>query len=321
MVDPRDLGLVTQVRSPHAEAPTIYLYEAVPGGIGLSERLWTRHDELVAGAAALIAGVRLRRRLPGLHRPAARARRRRQGASPCACSASSARPTRPARRGRGVTADAATTSDGLGSDLARRLARYRAATGTAAPPTDDAAPPPAPVGGPGGAAGRDARRRGRGDADGPRSSGSRGRPTDIPVDRARLADAARPAAAGPSARLPRHGDDRAGDGGRHGRLPHRPRLVGGRAVPPGPAPAPRPRRRAGAARRARRATSRRDALARDLQRPRLRLAAARDPLPAGPSRRARSTTGHLDLLPVVRRVFRHRMDDARLRTVERSCSA
>ena len=31
MVDPRDLGLVTQVRSPHSEAPTIYLYEAVPG--------------------------------------------------------------------------------------------------------------------------------------------------------------------------------------------------------------------------------------------------------------------------------------------------
>jgi DEAD/DEAH box helicase domain-containing protein len=54
MVDPRDLGLVTQVRSPHSEAPTIYLYEAVPGGIGLSERLWKRHDELVVGAKALI---------------------------------------------------------------------------------------------------------------------------------------------------------------------------------------------------------------------------------------------------------------------------
>ncbi|HXG25723.1 MAG TPA: DEAD/DEAH box helicase [Candidatus Binatia bacterium] len=54
MVDPRDLGLVTQVRSPHSEAPTIYLYEAVPGGIGLSERLWKRHDELVTGAQALI---------------------------------------------------------------------------------------------------------------------------------------------------------------------------------------------------------------------------------------------------------------------------
>jgi DEAD/DEAH box helicase domain-containing protein len=56
MVDPRDLGLVTQVRSPHAEAPTIYLYEAVPGGIGLSERLWERHEELLDLAAGLIAG-------------------------------------------------------------------------------------------------------------------------------------------------------------------------------------------------------------------------------------------------------------------------
>ncbi|HEX2470547.1 MAG TPA: DEAD/DEAH box helicase [Candidatus Limnocylindrales bacterium] len=55
MVDPRDLGLVTQVRSPHAEEPTIYLYEAVPGGIGLSERLWQRHEELLSGAADLIA--------------------------------------------------------------------------------------------------------------------------------------------------------------------------------------------------------------------------------------------------------------------------
>ncbi len=54
MVDPRDLGLVAQVRSPHHEAPTIYLYEAMPGGVGLSERLWTRHEELVTGAAELI---------------------------------------------------------------------------------------------------------------------------------------------------------------------------------------------------------------------------------------------------------------------------
>ena len=54
MVDPRDLGLVSQVRSPHHEAPTIYLYEAMPGGVGLSERLFARHDELVAGAADLV---------------------------------------------------------------------------------------------------------------------------------------------------------------------------------------------------------------------------------------------------------------------------
>ena len=55
MVDPRDLGLVAQVRSPHSEEPTIYLYEAMPGGIGLSERLWQRHDELLEAAAALVA--------------------------------------------------------------------------------------------------------------------------------------------------------------------------------------------------------------------------------------------------------------------------
>ena len=55
MVDPRDLGLVSQVRSPHHEAPTIYLYESVPGGVGLSARLFERHAELIAGAAGLIA--------------------------------------------------------------------------------------------------------------------------------------------------------------------------------------------------------------------------------------------------------------------------
>ncbi len=54
MVAPVDLGLVTQVRSPHHDAPTIFLYEAVPGGVGMSERLFARHEELVAGAAKLI---------------------------------------------------------------------------------------------------------------------------------------------------------------------------------------------------------------------------------------------------------------------------
>jgi DEAD/DEAH box helicase domain-containing protein len=55
MVDPRDLGLVSQVRSPHSEQPTIYLYESVPGGVGLAARLWERHGDLLAAAADLIA--------------------------------------------------------------------------------------------------------------------------------------------------------------------------------------------------------------------------------------------------------------------------
>ena len=81
MVDPRDLGLVTQVRSPHHEAPTIYLYEAVPGGVGLSPSgCSTATTSSSPGAAELIARLRLRQRLPGLHRAAPRAGRRREGA-------------------------------------------------------------------------------------------------------------------------------------------------------------------------------------------------------------------------------------------------
>ncbi|HEX9043449.1 MAG TPA: DEAD/DEAH box helicase [Candidatus Limnocylindrales bacterium] len=55
MLDPHDLGLVSQVRSPHHEAPTIYLYESVPGGIGLAPRLYARHTELVEAARTLVA--------------------------------------------------------------------------------------------------------------------------------------------------------------------------------------------------------------------------------------------------------------------------
>ncbi len=55
MSDPHDLGMVAQVRSPHAERPVIYLYEAVPGGVGLAPRLFERHAELVGGARELIA--------------------------------------------------------------------------------------------------------------------------------------------------------------------------------------------------------------------------------------------------------------------------
>jgi DEAD/DEAH box helicase domain-containing protein len=54
MSDPHDLGLVAQVRSPHAERPLIYLYDSVPGGVGLAVRLYERHVELVAGALTLV---------------------------------------------------------------------------------------------------------------------------------------------------------------------------------------------------------------------------------------------------------------------------
>ena len=137
-----------------------------------------------------------------------------------------------------------------------------------------------------------------------------------PAGRSRAArDAARPAAAGRAAGLPRHRDDRPRDRGRHRGLPDRARLVGGRPVPAGPAAAPRPRRGAGAARRRSRRAIPPDAWlvtynGRGFDWPLLatRYRMARRAAPAH--------AGHLDLLPIVRRLFRHRMADARLRTAE-----
>ncbi len=56
MADPHDLGMVAQVQSPHAERPVIYLWEAAPGGVGMSTRLYERTDELVRGALELVGG-------------------------------------------------------------------------------------------------------------------------------------------------------------------------------------------------------------------------------------------------------------------------
>ncbi len=56
MADPHDLGMVAQVQSPHAQQPVIYLWEAAPGGVGMSVRLFDRTDELVRGALDLVAG-------------------------------------------------------------------------------------------------------------------------------------------------------------------------------------------------------------------------------------------------------------------------
>jgi DEAD/DEAH box helicase domain-containing protein len=54
MSDPHDLGMVAQARSPHLGQPVIYLYEGVPGGVGLAARLFERHAELVGGALDLV---------------------------------------------------------------------------------------------------------------------------------------------------------------------------------------------------------------------------------------------------------------------------
>ncbi len=54
MCDPRDLERVFEVRSTHTGMPTVYLYERVPGGVGLAERLFRFHQHLIQTAAGLV---------------------------------------------------------------------------------------------------------------------------------------------------------------------------------------------------------------------------------------------------------------------------
>lgn len=46
MCDPRDIRSVSQVRAPFTERPTIYIYENIPGGVGLSEKLFSKSEDL-----------------------------------------------------------------------------------------------------------------------------------------------------------------------------------------------------------------------------------------------------------------------------------
>jgi len=54
MCDPLDIRVVPQVKAVHTQRPTIYFYDRYPGGIGLSERLFEVHDELLERAHKLI---------------------------------------------------------------------------------------------------------------------------------------------------------------------------------------------------------------------------------------------------------------------------
>jgi DEAD/DEAH box helicase domain-containing protein len=56
MCDPRDLGALAEIRSPHTGEPTVTLYEHVPGGVGQAERLFALRTDLLEAAAALIEG-------------------------------------------------------------------------------------------------------------------------------------------------------------------------------------------------------------------------------------------------------------------------
>lgn len=49
LCDPRDVGVDVQVRSPHTNRPTVFVYDLVPGGVGLAPRIFElRRDLLLA---------------------------------------------------------------------------------------------------------------------------------------------------------------------------------------------------------------------------------------------------------------------------------
>ena len=54
MSDPRDLGAVAEIRSPHTGGPTVTLFERVPGGVGQAERLFALGGDLFAAARSLV---------------------------------------------------------------------------------------------------------------------------------------------------------------------------------------------------------------------------------------------------------------------------
>lgn len=54
MCDPLDIRVVPQVKALHNKKPTIFFYDRYPGGVGLSERLYEVHRELLEEAEQLI---------------------------------------------------------------------------------------------------------------------------------------------------------------------------------------------------------------------------------------------------------------------------
>lgn len=54
LCDARDIGSEAQVRAPHSELPTVYLYDTAPAGVGLAERLFEVRDELLRTSRELV---------------------------------------------------------------------------------------------------------------------------------------------------------------------------------------------------------------------------------------------------------------------------
>nr|WP_122011666.1 DEAD/DEAH box helicase [Maliibacterium massiliense] len=54
MCDPKDIAVFYQVRAPFTDRPTLYVYDAMPGGMGLSEKLYSMLDEVFGQALLML---------------------------------------------------------------------------------------------------------------------------------------------------------------------------------------------------------------------------------------------------------------------------
>ncbi len=68
---PSDLGISTQVRSPHFQRPTLFLYDRVQGGVGLGELVFREHRSLLAAALQVLQRCGCARGCPGCVGPLA----------------------------------------------------------------------------------------------------------------------------------------------------------------------------------------------------------------------------------------------------------
>ncbi|MBI2767084.1 MAG: DEAD/DEAH box helicase [Chloroflexi bacterium] len=65
LCDPRDIGGEAQVRAPHSELPCVYLYDSVPGGVGLADKIFDVREDLVEASLALVRSCECEWGCPG----------------------------------------------------------------------------------------------------------------------------------------------------------------------------------------------------------------------------------------------------------------
>ena len=76
-VDPGDVAVSAELRHPHFERATLTIYDRVPNGVGLSEKIFRGHQAILAAARELVARCTCRSGCPACIGPGGAARRKR----------------------------------------------------------------------------------------------------------------------------------------------------------------------------------------------------------------------------------------------------